>query len=213
MEPLILQRFGLRAWGGIGLCAATVLTLGLLSTNPLVLQAGNISSTSNSDDSHSSQSQNPSHVSRSPDSAIDPQALSDPESAERSRMDSENARAARDRTNASDSDHASLAGSNQAGSGAGRTNDASDTPRDLAGSGKASGQTIGERATGGGENAAKAAHGDAPSGIAGDSSTHALPPPWTTQDWSRAKQHAADQLHSGDIPDAYRDLVRDYFSH
>src|SRR5438045_4700238 len=44
-EALMLRRFGIRAWGGIGLCTAIVLTLGALSSNPLVLQARNVGST------------------------------------------------------------------------------------------------------------------------------------------------------------------------
>src|SRR5438067_2086033 len=41
-EALMLRRFGIRAWGGIGLCTAIVLTLGMFSSNPLILQARDI---------------------------------------------------------------------------------------------------------------------------------------------------------------------------
>ncbi len=40
-QSLLLRRYGSRAWGGIGLATATVLTLGILSGNPIVTHAGN----------------------------------------------------------------------------------------------------------------------------------------------------------------------------
>ncbi len=209
-EPLILRRFGARAWGGIGLCAATVLTLGVLSTNPLILQARSVTSTS--EDGHSTRVQNSSSVSRSAGSVVDPQHLADPESAQRSRMGSENGGAARDRANAPGGDQESV-GSDQSGSGAAKTNDTSNVSQDLSGTAKTTSQKIGQIATGGGNQSTDAARGNASSGIAADSSVHLVPPPWTTQDWPRAQQHATEQLQSGSVPDAYRDLVRDYFSH
>ena len=199
-----------RAWGGIGLGAATVLTLGVLSTNPLILQARSVTSTS--EDGHSILMQNPPLVSRSSGSVVDPQHLADPESAQRSRMGSENGGAARDRANAPGGDHESV-GSDQSGSGAAKTNDTSNVSQDLSGTAKTTSQKTGQTATGGGNQSTDAARGNASSGIAADESTHPHSPPWTTQDWPRAQQHATEQLQSGSVPDAYRDLVRDYFSH
>ena len=37
-------------------------------------------------------------------------------------------------------------------------------------------------------------------------------PPWQSQSWPADAARASDALHHGGIPDAYRDLVRDYFA-
>jgi hypothetical protein len=205
-ESLALRRFGVRVWGGIGLCTAIVLTLGALSTNPLVLRAGNTPQKSGeigfASADQTQASSNTGH------SAIDPTNAQNPESAERTQMNDSDSSQVQTH---SDSTHSSNIGSDQAGAGAGRTDVISPPSMQTAATGKNSTNTGTTFATGGGDVTVGGMHGDALPGIARDT-TATQTPPWQSHDWPTAQKRANEQLRNQNIPDAYRDLVRDYFS-
>jgi hypothetical protein len=203
-EPLLLRRFGTRAWGGIGLCTAIVLTLGALSTNPLVLHARTTSEPRSSDrEFSSSTSQSP----RSTDRAEDPTNERDPVSPNQSQWTQ--SQRAQSSINSTKDSTKSAAATDQTGSGMGQT-DVHQKHDDLSGTSESRHNTAGDRATGGGDAASDTDRGDSAGSIAADS--HDTPTlPWNSHDWPAAQQRANEEVRSGAVPDSYRDLVRDYF--
>ena len=204
-EPLMLHRFGVRAWAGIGICTAIALTLGVLSMNPLVLEARNVP-----DNRHAEVvTGQPASAPRSTrQSAIDPQLQREPESPRRSQFESPEAN--RSESTSSSNSTTSDSAADQTGSGTGRTDSLAKTA-DLTGASDSSSKNVGDSATGGGKTSDHSTSGAASQGSATDGSLSS--PPWRASDWPSAQQRADQQLHRGDIPDPYRDLVRDYFNH
>jgi hypothetical protein len=69
---------------------------------------------------------------------------------------------------------------------------------------------------GGGRAAERSAPSDAGSSSAAgtnssDARTTQTPPPWTTSSWRADRGAAGEAMKSGRVPDAYRDIVREYF--
>jgi hypothetical protein len=205
-EPLMLHRFGIRAWSGIGLTTIVVLTLAMVSTNPLILNAAKVS--------RESLRENPpqrvdEHLLAGSERSNDPQQSPAPESATRSRMQETDAL----KSTASEArPKDSSAITDSTGAGSGRTDASTSTDVDPVGNTKAKSDSTGASATGGGEASVTGVRGDGSSSLASDSSRAIAPPPWTSHDWPQAQKRASEQLRSGDVPDSYRDLVHDYFS-
>lgn len=207
-EALMLRRFGIRAWGGIGICTAVVLTLGALSSNPLVLQARSVGSTT--DTATLPDARTTTQSNRVDQSATATPNAVEPTSSEHSRIDGNSDHASQ--TQSAPSDHTSSAANDQTGSGAGRTNDTSAQQPDLAGTSPATPASAGDLASGGGRTNTNGSAGTSASTPAADSRANQPAPPWTTSDWPAARPRASEQIRNGDVPDAYRDLVRDYFA-
>ena len=53
-----------------------------------------------------------------------------------------------------------------------------------------------------------------PSGVAVATSGHAanVAEPWRTDSWEQDRAAALQAVENGTVPDAYRDLIRDYFA-
>lgn len=207
-EALILRRFGIRAWGGIGLCTAIVLTVGALSSNPLVLQARNVGSTT--DIATLPDAQTTTQSNRADQSATALPNEIEPTSSDHSRMDGNPDHASQ--TQSAPSDHTSSAANDQTGSGTGRTNDTSAQQPDLTGTSPTTSASTGDLASGGGQTSTNGSAGAGASTPAADSHANQPVPPWSSSDWPKAQQRASEQIRNGDVPDAYRDLVRDYFA-
>ena len=208
-QSLALHRFGVRAWGGIGLCTAIVLTLGLLSTNPLLSHADNVAE---SRDRSTSALKSPGNSgSVSTNSANDPRNQPDPESADQTRMNNADAPSGTTPSHASDNARASSTGADQAAR-APRTPLRARQSRPICKVKAAQAQTPPA-------SSQPAAAIPRPARAETDRRAWRMtrppplrPAPWTTDDWPTARQHAAAQLRDQSIPDSYRDLVRDYFS-
>lgn len=205
-ESLALRRLGAGTWGGVGLFTALVLTIGFLSANPLVPQALGFSA----GESQVSESQKQS-LGRDSRRVVDPKDTPDAESADRSRIESKTESASRKESAHGDSSSNSIAANNHGGVGSARTTDGSANNQNLAGVSDAKSSQTGVLANGGGRasDAGRAGDGSS-SGVAGLSANR-LPAPWKTDGWRAAQGRADEEIRAGEVPDAYRDLVHDYF--
>jgi hypothetical protein len=229
-SAVLFHRLGARAWGGISLSAALVLTLAALSTSPTDTRAALAARDAVGRDS--------------PDDTADPdeRPLVDPretaprrrpqpteeEGADRPGSETENV-AARpgdegdpaEGGDAADpsSDPTAAATDGDGTEGAGRTEspDAADARPDLSGtSADAAPDGDGRPSAGTGRPGEDVAAGDAgfPSSAtsAGNGEPPAEPaPPWRSETWAADVERARQAVEAGRIPDAYRDLVRAYF--
>ena len=207
-RDLVLHRLGARAWGGIGLSSALVVTMGLISANPVISEAR--------------------HPRRQAQPVLEPLAQTTPLSPnERTALPAAPQRSSvvvhddarpEDRATAiaAQADRHRL--SNEQGvSGEGAGAGAAHTPVDpliaesFAGSAESSEAGTGIPAGGAGRSDSLLPHSeDAATGQAGSASTN-LPQQDVVSSASTTTEGPGVQL--SDIPDDYRDLVRDYFTH
>jgi hypothetical protein len=209
-NQLIVQRLGLRGWGGIGIASALLLTLASFSVHPragdaqTAEQPTNIYTATAADTSSNAiataQSQHDSVSQRNFDQPGD-STVGDDSTAGRNAIDSPPT-----------ANHA--ASGDGAGSAAGKSADAkksplnSFTPHDEP---AATSDTSGQPA-GGGVAAKVATVGDPiSSGTTIPGSISSIPPAWHSEILSADRAAAAQDVQTGQIPDADRDLVRDYF--
>lgn len=207
-SSLILHRFGLGSWGGIGLSAAIVLAVGFLSTNPLILEARTSGEPLSPSASHAlPNAVRPGNILQS---SRDPRDNADPMSPQRSQMQDQQNPSLSAATESGD--RSSASSQDQSGSGKARSDEPAVSPERLDGSSDAAASSAGEFATGGGDPAAAAARANTSGDVSNSRPSNQPPAPWTSDGWRAAQQRATDQLDRGQVPDAYRDLVRDYFA-
>lgn len=213
-NAIVLNRLGGRAWGGIGLTAALVLTLGLMSANPHPSAA--VATAGDDPIALKGTPHTPPLASMSaPDKP--PQHRRDPHDPGEAGVERETA-AVTDATVSND--QATRTGSAADGGGAGLATspDKSNTaPSPLAGAPPtaSSANPDGIGSGGGGASTASTAPGeDAAAGSAVTSHSHqsaAASPPWHSLSWSAAREGALAAVRDRRVPDNYRDLVRAYF--
>jgi hypothetical protein len=214
-SAVIVNRLGARAWGGIGLSAALVVTLGLISI------------TATREATLATTMQQNAEVARVPDSrgtiGRERQSVRSGETA---------------RTNAQSSQHTDLATSTDdlangtrlpgAGQSTASSNDAAgagigqsrvtpqqtDSSRAVAGSNASPSDASTDAASGSGAagiaenpNSTEIATGS----TARTDTTAPNAPPWTSPEWPSAQSAAMESVRSGRLPATYHDLVRAYF--
>jgi hypothetical protein len=216
---IVLNRLGARAWGGIGLATALVVAVGVLPTSSTFAPAQNKTGLSAGDALLNPNTGEP--VGRAfARPARTTLAQPEPEDVMKGRF-------GQDPTASADSDspnrHASadnhspgqnLADAKSQGAGAGRTDikNSGELPAPRQGSDAASSDAKGtSSASGIGKSNPSAQGQGATSGVASDDATRNSVPPWRSSGWAQDVQRADDALNSGQIPDAYRDVVRGYF--
>jgi hypothetical protein len=218
---LIVRRLGRRAWGGIGIVSALVLTLATMATHPVpsVARDGALAQ-----DGDGIRSENNDRLSRSSFAASKPTRImrADAPRAQRPDLPSDHPDRGGDYEDA---------GNDARSAERGPTNPAA--PRDR-GSGAASGRTDDLRAaavlrqagpvpdavagtdvaSGGGrrdDRSVGAAADDHAATSSTDANVSARIPPWRSASWRADRDAALRAVESGRVPDAYRDLVREYF--
>lgn len=211
-SALVLRKLTGRAWSGIGLTTALAVSAALLSSRPSLLQA---------------------QPGNSPFVALD--RLNDPTAERAGGSPAWPDLTARPRGDAgTESDVGRTGNNSEANSGTTKTGDggtgnsnSSDgqgtgsastpdgggprDPMNVPGTHAKSGGT-GPAAGGVGEAAGDAAVGEGGSTSTSGSPLRAATPPWRSADWTNRQADALHAVESGEIPDAYRDLVREYFS-
>ena len=210
-NAVLVNRFGGRAWGGIGLATALVLTLGLMSAEPgqsvAVAQVGEEQRLA--DDTASSRKTSAS--ARNADGAR-PRPRPDNEAIGRPTERDGSAALA----TSSATDQASRTASAQRdGGGAGTatsTRESRPLQMPLGPSARTSRDAReGEAAAGG------ATSGATDSGAEGSAGSTVMPPPsaaapvWRSSEWREAREHALSAVRDGKVRDEHRDLVREYF--
>ena len=206
---MVLRRLGARAWGGIGLAAALVLTLSLMTVNPSVSTAQ-----ANADEPSEPAART---TAVDPENGVERHVQSSPRRRPGTRGDAT-------QTDGRDADPVARDSSRQTttnGDAAGGTSsrlDANATRAHLPDSSEAhdaEAAHAGELASGGGGAGSSATTDRAndPALPGGAASTHAprTPPPWTSPRWNADRAGAVRAVERGTVPDGYRDLVREYF--
>lgn len=216
-RAVILNRLGARAWGGIGLAGALVLILGLMPTYSTLTQAQEGSHAPGSDMLSMHADQQASRFSTRAPRRTAIQA--EPEDAGRDRVGEEptaddSSKANQQPSSQAAKPHDSTGASNSRGAGSSHTNvkdpgalaqaqqntgSASANPQGAARDGSGRGSAFPSDATG--EN----------SGTASQESSAPAPPAWQSAEWPADVNRAHQAIESGQIPDAYRDVVRGYF--
>lgn len=215
---LVLHRLGARTWGGIGLASALVLVLGLLPTFAAPTRA----------DEHANAARGPLALLQGEEPPVSNTAgpvprrahrQQDPDDPNASRMGAEDVPSARpsDSAKGSPIDEArhstQSADASSHGGGAGQSK--TDHPGQLRAAQPTGAQSPdGAREGAGGTGRASAGSGNgAGSGqSAGQASeTARRAPPWQSSEWPAQGRRAMDAVESGKLPDAYRDVIREYF--
>lgn len=196
-SALAVRRLGGRAWGGIGVVSGLLLAASLLSVGPrpsIAAAPGPGETIELFTPASEPQPERPALVSSSGVAGKSPsrEATGGPGAAATERDPSE---APGDPSRAARS--ASLGGGDGTGQRSGTTPDGQMAPLQLRGSAlPPAGQATGEL------NA---------SGLADPPRASRPVPPWRSATWPADREAAARELQSGRVPDAYRDLVREYF--
>ena len=213
-HSVILHRLGVRAWGGIGLAGALVLTVTIFTANPLDTEA---SSSPFFPQAGSNRTQQDMKTSRPGDlvSGRRPTAIA---------QDHPNggddplpgADKTTDTANASPGQNTNTQATNPSGGGTGAGKSPTTPNRsNPAASGVNSSRTStgGNAASGVGISTdnANTTSGNASSTSAGSASKSPSAPAWKGDSWPAAQQAADTAITTGQIPPAYHDLVREYF--
>lgn len=214
-SEVMLARYGVRAWSGIGLAWATVIVVGLLAGNGVTSRAeekgsllinGMPGASKISSDPFSSSSTARRDV-RTPGGR---EAASDDHSQLGGPADPK-----QNSATAASSQGKSMTPANAGGQESGSTGQSSVDPTRTALSTNANPTSPLGPIPGGGDGASSAS----PAGL-GESSTGRVAArpadrsaaPWSSDRWPTDRDAALHAVQTGQIPDAYRDLVRDYFT-
>jgi hypothetical protein len=212
LARLVARRLGARAWGGIGLAIAGVLTVAMMIGSPSPTRAAGDNQSGaavalGSEGTTSPRREATAPTPRNSTGAAQGELSSDREDSRRTPgSDSSTSRSRLPSHITSD------------GAGPGRGGDdtrreqhdanpavASDSPT------HSSDDPQGSVAGGVGAASPNARSGDASPGVV-RATPRAPAPPWTSPTWTTDRAAALRSLEAGAIPDRYRDLVRDYFS-
>lgn len=217
-SSVLLNRYGARAWGGIGLASALVLTLAMISARAESTRADELRRQASLRERSATATTNLARENRVMQASTGHRTKArdvEDESQDRPTMSSSPANDPATATRSADASNASHETSDPTGggSGAGRSRDsASDLPRPSAASTGGHDESAGT-ATGGGAgmsrdgNAGNALTGSSAGVTAGSASAA----PWENSNWGVYQQAAGDAIRSGRVPDPYRQLVQDYF--
>src|SRR5450432_2221370 len=202
-NELILRRMGSRAWGGIGIFAALLLTLAMMSGQPIVSEAKSAIEMQQAKNT-SVENKTEQASAKFAESQIQNNKIKE----EQTRSDFGNSSSANHRS-ANDA-----VKNNSAGSTAARSNDArAESLEKIAGKNVTSENSQGMPSAGNGNESLNPMKSDAliasPGASAGLSKSI---PPWQAGNWSADRAAAERDIQANKIPDAYRDLVRDYFN-
>lgn len=214
-RAVVLHRLGVRAWGGIGLAGALVLTVAIFTANPLDSQASSApflpqaaSSKTRSDAKTLPNSANQSSGHRPTATAGDhPGGEDDPlPGAGKTTNTTANANSGQNTTQTGNPEGT--------GAGAGQSPPTPDKSNPLASGTNSTGtNSKGTAASGVGASAenGNAGSSNGSSTSAGNSGKSSSVPAWKSDSWPAAQQAADAAISAGGIPPGYHDLVREYF--
>jgi hypothetical protein len=212
-SAVVVNRLGLRAWGGVGILGALLLTMGLFTARPISVNAASSSSESNSI--------------VSPQNIQPPVALTNQSSQVATRppgtggTDDISNRGA-EQNQSADTSHDSLsppnaaqnhstAGSDSSAGGGAAITHSAQPPLEMPTSSSADIAIThpGQIASGQSDSHANIP-GDSNSATASENANHQTPP-WTSNLWPKDSAAAQTAINTGHVPDSDADLVRDYF--
>jgi len=212
-REVMLHRLGVRAWGGIGLAGALVLTLAIFVANPIDTEAATSAFLSPNGSAKQRDQKNVATASdttgRRPNISADhPGGENDPLPGAGKTTDA-TANAARGQ--GTDTQNSNP---NGAGSGSGQSTSTPDKSNPLnPGVNSSRTNNNGKAAAGVGNSSdnGNGASGNSARTSAGNSGKSPSAPAWKGDGWSAAQQAADNAISTGQIPPAYHELVREYF--
>jgi hypothetical protein len=208
-RDVILNRFGARAWGGIGLSAAFLLTLGILSTNPIITQAvARVQGKPIVGSSFDRENRERSVVTGGSQQAM--KKISDePGSDDHSMIPTPSSNESNPTASASKKP---ADGSNGSGAGRSTTDSKQNQTEQLSAAASNVSRAGAKQAGAGGSANANASQGHDLSGANVKAQSDQSARPWKSSDWSASRRQALEDIHDGKTPAAYHDLIRDYFN-
>jgi len=201
---VVLHRLGARVWGGAGLASGLLVALALIPTFAPSSEAR----PGLSDNRLMSQAE----LSRSSSMPRSPAIQAEPERSEHSRYD-EPTRVNLDDAKAFAGDPSQRSVGERAASGAGNASTPNANSSGLKpGSSKQDSAPSSDKVGGGGRETSQAHRADSAAGANSASAPAGLSTaPWESSGWPTQAQRMRDQLKSGHLPDAYRDMIGGYF--
>lgn len=213
---VVLHRLGARGWGGIGLAAALVGGLYLMGPDTSRAEAHASSSPKSWQEAElENEKANATHLLSTPDMRRQREGGgTDDDPPKPDSANTEESTADATAANTSQTAH-NEAGANQEGTGAGAAQSAS-KPNPAKTTDAASGvsrmNSQGTDSAGGGGTSTENGSATGKSGnTAAAVKSHKPAPIWQSQSWPADQESARSAIRSGQIPDVYRELVRDYF--
>ena len=208
LSELMLRRLDSRAWGGIGIAFALLLSLAMLSAHPYLSEA------------HAAAApQSPNLLNNDPTNSLEQAAAA--ASAAQADPLTDHPLASSDSSSdpvlSSADAVSSIRSANHSaipdgtGSAAGRSKDGKNSslnrfaPHDSA-------VAVAGSSAAGGQSAAAFAEDQRSATSGSTSATPSQTSSWRSNGWSADQAAAMQEIHSGQIPGSYRDLVRDYFA-
>jgi hypothetical protein len=217
-ETILLRRLGARAWGGIGLAAAVVIVLGLFPTFSTPTSANE--SGPSTPRSWADLQEAPQTLSSSATNSHRTPRQQDPDDPNASRFSDTDRSHTQHPENPAASDgggsNHSRASNDPNGTGSGASQSPTartpGIPIVTAGTDSNGGASQGTPAGGAGSSSNAAGSGpNSSSGTTAGAGDAADAPPWESPGWKQDVQRAQNAIGTGKLPDAYRDLIRDYF--
>jgi hypothetical protein len=215
-SSVILNRLGARAWGGIGLAMALVITIGLMSANPVESEAsaGDALSPHRLLTSRLKPQTPEIKAGGSTDTASSAMPRKNGDNDERPLDPHQNTKIEMVRNSNPAREGNSVTNPDGTGGGAGRTNVQPKTndplPANATNSRTSNG--TGTTSSGTGLSGEGPARQGASGHSAGDTGHHPSVPPWQSADWPKARDGAMQALQSGQVPAGYEEMVREYFA-
>ena len=216
-SAVVVNRLGLRAWGGVGILGALLITTGLFTARPPSVSAAAPSQESSATASPQSIQSSNSPAIQSPQfDARPPGPGGNDEISNRGAEQDQPDDSHRDSSPQSNlaQTHSAAGADSSTGGGAARTHSPQpplDSPaiRDAGAALPQSGQAT--PATAGQSDSRAKTPGDSNAVTATESANHQSPP-WSSNQWSEDSAAAQAAISAGRVPDSDADLVRDYFS-
>jgi hypothetical protein len=212
-SSVVSAHFGARAWGGIGLATALVLTLAMIPVETSATRAETeapLPISGSVDRPHQSSKGNEAAVSTHSPTRARP-AQSEAESEEWKSTVPEETGVSSGR--ASDNHRTNVAAApNGAGNGIGETRTSRSPNTPLVPGDVSAKQSSGtEHSAAGGAGTESPGNSDRAAGLRSSSKGYDHPLPWSSDSWPADRAAAIKSIETGEIPPTYRDVVRDYF--
>jgi hypothetical protein len=213
-STVVLNRLGVRSWGGIALAGALVGGLGLLGSGGSNAEA-RVQAPRTWQEIEAAQDQaDAAHRITTPDlrRAKPGNGSDDDDASSTPQTHTEDSTTAAATNSASENGAGGANDGTGAGAGHSASKTATQTPQHPITGGASNATHTGATGNGGGGASVDSGHGSGTSGAsAGAGGTRRAAPVWRGQTWATDQQTARQALRSGQVPEAYRDLVREYF--
>jgi hypothetical protein len=213
-RSVVLHRMGIRAWSGVGLAGALVLTVAMFTANPIDTEAATSPFFSPTASNKAQQDQQHAIATNDSPNARRPNISADHPGGEDDPLPGTGNTDATTKTSSAQNTNTQTTNPNGAGTGSGQSAFKPDKSNPLSNGVNSSRTNNNGKAASGVGNSSdnnNGVSGNSSSTSAGNSSKSPRAPAWKSDSWPAAQQAADNAISAGQIPPAYHDLVREYF--